>query len=267
MGGEDIEELGIKSKLIPTHGILEVNFKKVKDSASELMKGKEIERRVNEFTERGERTAYQVLSAIFNLALNLEGDEKILLALDEEISTPGTSIHIWEVIAAIKALKNDKAWSKILKDIIIISGTGEEIASDAKEYIKDGKDGVKIKKENIIMVTKNTNRKRCGSFVNSATITFVNNNKLEIDEYVPAVELTLFTLAKALNKRNIPGFGTSELIEIYRMMNVKQEDEAILIEKYIERDVITIQLLPAEPIDFQDRVRIYAAIRRILKSA
>ena len=223
--------------------------------------------RKNELKKRAEKSVKELAAVLFNLAINAEEGEKVLFALDEDLGNEGAASMVKQVIRRICETCGDEEIQKRLGNIIFIKGSGEALAGTVNEYISTGKDGVKIKPSNVIMLTSYSNRYNCMEFFGQAVITFVDDAKLDIMDYYPIVELALFTVAKALYHQGIEGFGADKLMELYRDTNAEPLSGENIIERYIDQKAATLILKPAEPYTYEELRDIYRSIQRFLKAA
>ncbi|MFH1846043.1 MAG: hypothetical protein ABH869_00610 [Candidatus Omnitrophota bacterium] len=211
------------------------------------------------------RNAEKLAGALINVILNCK-DEKILLALDTDLGKEGSAALVRHVIEDI--CKFDKNAAQILKNIEIISAKGPRLAEKVYKYTTQGYKGTKVKPSNVIMVTKDSNKKNCKGFSDEAVITFVDDSELHLMEYYPFVELTLFTLAKALYHRTDGQLYTlDELVSLYRSFGSEIQEDKGLIEICIGRRIFTVVLKPAERFEFDELQYIYENIRIFMRMA
>ncbi|MFH1847100.1 MAG: AAA domain-containing protein, partial [Candidatus Omnitrophota bacterium] len=242
---------------------------KIKVKKRETQKKAAIQPQYQMLKQQVEEETFQLANGLFNLALNCEEDEKILFALDENLGREGTINLVLGIIRELKEFyEAGKGSQDIFNKIIIERGKGETLAKTVLEYTGEkGKNKIKIKKSNVIMVTKTENQKNCLGFAGEAIVTFVDDSELEIDSYYPFIEITLFTLVKALHCKGIRKYDTAKLLEIYKTINAEMDDDKVIIQRCIEKRSVVIKLVPADPIEYEALKDIYDSIRRVLKAS
>jgi len=230
--------------------------------------GKRRLERLNSAVDKSREAAGGLVGTLFDSALNLEPGEKLLLALDEEMGGAGAVNFLRSLISDIKDLKVRKELRKILKNIVIIRGRGVELTGEVRLYTsKKGKGGVKIKPADVIMVTRASNEANCLDLKDTATITFVDDSKLDMLDYYPYAEVVLFTLAKALRDRGVTGYDANKLLALYKSLNAEKMTDKRIISLIIDNKVTRVVLLPSEPFDYDELQLIYKRISEFLQSA
>ena len=223
--------------------------------------------RVHELLGKAETVVTEFTGSLYDLALNLQNDEKVLLAIDSNLGREGTANMVRSIIKDICDIKQNKQLEKLLQNLIIINGKGGHLADEVNTYTSRGKEGITIKKSNVIMLTRADNEKNCISFRDEAVITFVDDSKLNMLDYYPIVELTLFTIAKALHVKGVNPYTPEKLISLYRSLNAKPLDDSAIIAECIDKRSITLTLEPAEPFDYKELQQIYKRLREFLAAA
>jgi len=214
-----------------------------------------------------QHTTRELVSAICSLAISPENDEKILLALDEDLGRDGTINLIRQIIKDIYGIKGSEKLRKILQNLIIIKGRGKILADAVSRYTGKGRDGAVVKKSNVVMVTKASNEENCEEFENEAIITFVDDSKLGMMDYYPFAEVTLFTLAKALYAKGIPAYNADKLVCLYKSLNIVHTADDQVISICIDNKVARIVLLPAKQFYYDELQCVYHSIREFLQAA
>ncbi|MFH1394609.1 MAG: hypothetical protein ABIH09_00425 [Candidatus Omnitrophota bacterium] len=226
----------------------------------EMNKGTEDEqtsKRINSIVDAAKGTIKSLKNVLFNLTINC-GDDRILVALDTNLGQTGTDRFIKEVIEAIGCL-NDPTGK-----IIIITGEGKRLAKRVSDYIAYGEKGVKIKEQNVVMVTKPSNNENCKDF-QDAIITFVDDSKINFMEYYPLPEVVLFTVAKALHYKSPETYTKRQLVALYKTFNSEIKAEYAIISICINQKRVTIILEPTVPFDYdKDLVDLYKKIETFL---
>jgi len=222
---------------------------------------------INQYKSRADKATREFVDVIVDLAFNVEPGEKALLALDNRLGREGTLRLVSNIIKELCELTEDNRFKTILQNLIIIKGHGKALAEEVKQYTEEGKDGIKVKKSNVVMLTNSANEKHCESFKEEAIITFVDDSKINMMDYYPIVEITLFTLAKALYHKGVPGYESDKLISIYESLHIEKIDKSSIIPLCIDRKACKIVLRPAEPLEYDELQHIYRSIQKFLKSA
>ena len=219
--------------------------------------------------ERITNRVSDMIGALRNMAVNLTIGDNMLLALDEDLYKPGTEALIRKVIKDICAIHKKPEWERLLKNLKIIKGRGKGLANKISAYTgKKGKDGIKVKKSNVIMVTKEFKREQYEDLItNGATVTFVDDSEMELMDYYPYIELVLFTLAKRLREMGVPGYGDEKLVELYRRLPVEEELRRDIVKKYIDGSAVTVKLKKAEPFEYDELQYLYKRVREYLEAA
>lgn len=217
----------------------------------------------NETMQKAMRAAHELRNAIFDIGMN-QADEKILLALDEDLGREGTEAKVRDVLREICRVSDDEELQAVLKNIIIIKGRGKNLADEAWEYASKGKNDIRIKPSNIVMITKASNEANCANFRNEAIITFVDDSKIDPFSYYPIVETLLFTVAKVLYYKRIPGYGPERLESMLKAIGVIIKDQSSILSDYIDSRSARVELEPTEPFD---HTSIYRAVCEFLHYA
>ncbi|MEA3489144.1 MAG: hypothetical protein U9R44_02230 [Candidatus Omnitrophota bacterium] len=211
--------------------------------------------------------AESLVNVLFNLGMNIDNGEKMLLALDEDLGREGTAGMVRKIIKDISDMKENEELRGILRNLVIIKGRGKALSDRVLRYTEMGSGGVKIKKSNVIMVTKASNEENCVAFMEEALITFVDDSKIDIMGYYPFVEITLFTIAKALYHRGIEAFDRDKMISLYKSLNIEAVDEGRIVTLCIDKKVLRIMLKPAVPFEYDELRDIYKRISKLLQAA
>ncbi|MFH1846044.1 MAG: AAA domain-containing protein [Candidatus Omnitrophota bacterium] len=222
--------------------------------------------KINQAKDLGEKASQGIAVSLINLALNSPG-QKILFAIDENLSKEGTKRFVKDMIKCLVEETKGTKFEKILNDIIIIKRRGDLLVKDIKEYTRTEKHGIKIKPSNVIMMTHVSNKMNCQVLEKQAMITYVDDSKIDLMGYYPFVDIVLFTLAKALYNLDHTLYDEQELIELLRSISQGLPSEEKIIEQYIEKRVFTLILKPAEIFEYDELGHIYESIQRYLKSA
>lgn len=229
--------------------------------------GRERLKLIERYEERAKTATGNFSCAMIDLVLSLENGEKVLLALDENLGREGTERLVRTLLKDISKMKDDEKLKTILQNLIIIKGRGEKLADEVLEYTEAGKDGIKVKMSNVIMITEDSNKEKCQGFEQEAIITYVDDSRIDMMGYYPMVEVTLFTLAKALHYRGVSKYDAGKLISLYRSVNVEELSEGQIQTLYIDKKVVTIILKPAEPFEYDELHHIYKTISTFLQAA
>ncbi len=222
---------------------------------------------INGIKQNAGNAVYGLVDSSFKLSDALENGDKVLFAMDEELGREGTERLVWQLIKDICGMKDSEAIEKKLRNIIFVKGRGKALADNVALYIGDGKDGIKVKKENVIMITKATNELNCSAFRDKATITFVDDSKLDSMDYYPFMEVALFTLAKALYNMGVAGYDRERLISIYKSLTVEQVAGDQIIPLIIDNKIVKITLRPIAPLNYDELRHIYRTLRELLQAA
>lgn len=223
-------------------------------------------RRMEGVKTRTVQAVTRMVGGIYDMAMSRAEEGPVLLAIDEDLGTECTASFVRRVIEDICDIKKDERVRRVLANMVIISGRGKSLAGRVARYTADGKDGVKVEKKNVIMITTPDNEPNCSDFSSEAVITFVDSSRLEFMDYYPVVETVLFTLAKALYYAGVPGYDKDSLSGIAREMSIEISDGDI-VEMLIDARKITIRLKPAEPFEYDELKDIYENIRQFLEAA
>ncbi len=229
--------------------------------------GRERLKLIARYEERAKTATGGFSCAMIDLALSLENGEKVLLALDENLGKEGTERLVRTLLKDIYNMKSDEKLKTILQNLIIIKRRGGRLADEVQEYTGEGKDGIKVKMSNVIMITEDSNKEKCLGFEGEAIITYVDDSRIDMMGYYPLVEVTLFTLAKALHYRGVSKYDTDKLISLYRSVNVEELSEEKIQALYIDKKIVTIILKPAEPFEYDELHHIYKIISTFLQAA
>jgi len=227
---------------------------------------------IDEFENKVGEVAREFKRALFNLGLNHDNGEYYLLALDEDCGREGTSVLVRKLIKDICETTNDEELKTILQKIIIIRKRGEDLAKEVIEYTGKGKKAkdkgmVKVKKSNVIMITRSSNLINCLPFWHEAIITAIDDSELDMMDYYPFLEIALFTIAKVLYYRDVEGYGQEKLKSLYRSINAEAIDEDEIISRCVDANVVDLVLKPVEPFALDELQHFYRCIHKFLKAA
>jgi len=214
---------------------------------------------INLIKGRAPEVSEKFAQGLQDLLLNTEDDEKILLALDTGLGKEGTATFIRQLIDLISDKVGDnQAINKIWQRLVVETGTGSGLATSVSQYIAGEKGEAAIPAKNVIMVTHKDNDENCQQIgEQGATITYIGDSQLSATDYYPFVEVTLFTIAKALNKMDIYGYDEEALVELFKTLpgvDLSGLSQRNIIKLYIENKVVTIDLQPIDQYD-QDHLR------------
>jgi hypothetical protein len=170
-------------------------------------------------------------------------------------------------MADIAKIRENKRLAHIFDNIIIVKAGGKDLAQAISDYTGAGKDGITIKRSNVIAVTSASNKDNCRAFTQESTITFIDDTRLDTMDYYPLVEITLFTIAKALYNKGLSLYDARTLVALYRSLNIEKVAEDQVIPLFINSRAVTLVLLPSAPLNYDELHSVYQNIRQSLQAA
>lgn len=236
-----------------------------------------------------ERSARHAVSLLANILMSKSvklKDEKIILALDGSLG-PTDDIRGLINKYVIEALSSgspaDGDLEKVFRNLVIVDGDVSAIPIRLNSIIEHsaGKDKGAITKENIVIMTTESNIEYFKDFEGQSLITAVNDADLKTDpgaelNYYPIVELIFFSIARmAISGREDIGGHKEDLWEWYRNIPNIDNIEKGNFEKMIYendgaslRKTILLKLVPhAVRIDKNEMRNLYERIREFITKA
>ncbi|MFC1549111.1 hypothetical protein ACFL5E_04040, partial [Candidatus Omnitrophota bacterium] len=193
--------------------------------------------------------AEMILSATFN--------KKLILAFDSNIAAcqSGDPMGIFE---ALRKLKEDPRYARILKNLILVKAPSEELASRLEEYTDE-------KDTEVFLFALKDARKKLKHLESKVYSAYIDEKDFSLDSYYPLAEVVAISLAQ-LFENIIPD---KALTKVLRSGDREIALNTLNIESVTRQDsVLIFKLLPdAEPCDTQDLIKRYAGIKRFLKAA
>lgn len=189
--------------------------------------------------------------------------KKVILAIDEELGEGWTRQELAALAQTISRLtqRNDQL-GNFLRNVVIRQGKGEALASDLASLVDRGG----MKKEDIIVITNSVNLEYFKEFEGAATITAIDDRQMTDEFYYPLVEITLFSIARAI------GYSREDLMRCYKDIpnTAALSDEAILdmcwdAAAKSPRATIILQLVPSA-VRVEDK-GIYRELGRFITTA
>ncbi|MFH1846121.1 MAG: hypothetical protein ABH869_01025 [Candidatus Omnitrophota bacterium] len=194
-------------------------------------------------------------------ALN-ENQEKQILAFDLELGNKKAGRLIKQLVQAIEEMKQDNILNKILKNIEIIKVNGAELGNRL-DILTKSETG--IKKENIIIIAKKTNKNYFTGYDSVSTIAYIDDSELSKEDLLPLPEITLFAIAKHL------GWSADKLEHLYAcILNAESVNSlAEFTEKFgKDKTSFIVKIIPkAVRFDMQELKEVVDQMVRILKYA
>ncbi|MFH1879023.1 MAG: hypothetical protein ABH883_09485, partial [Candidatus Omnitrophota bacterium] len=231
--------------------------------------------RTAQVISKAHKASEALSNSILTRAINAKDGEKILLALDKDLGKyildakgrkKGTADFIKGLINDLCETINDQALQEKLKNIIVISGSGVKVAAEIDRYTGTGKQGVKIDKSNVVLITRLSNRINCRSFEKNATIAYIDDSMISPMSYYPLPEIVSFTFAKSLYQRGIK-YTDNALITLYKSLDIFQLPDELILDRCIKSNCVELKLKPAAEYDQDELKYIYGSIRTFLKAA
>ncbi|MBF0252414.1 MAG: DNA/RNA non-specific endonuclease [Candidatus Omnitrophica bacterium] len=218
------------------------------------------------------RTAADAVSGFFNAAFmtsdKMKDSQKILFAIDEDLGREWTEIFVHQIIKDICDPKESEIIKKKLSNIIFVKGHGKDLAEEVERYTGQGKDGIKIKKENVAVLMSAKNE-ACVNALSGAIITFVDDSNLDATDhdYFPFIELAFFTLAKALYNMGVAEYDKDKLDYIYRNIISKSIEDDKLLPALIDSRVVTLTLRHMTSLNYEELKDVHKTLRGFLQAA
>lgn len=193
-----------------------------------------------------------------------ERKQKVVLAIDDELGSNETRDALGELVEALSQLtkRNDELGNYLRDKVVVRRGNGRALATSINSLVERGD----VKRENVIVITKASSLSCFEELIESATITAVDDAQLSGEFYYPLVEITLFTLARAI------GYDRDRLIKCYRGIpnTTDMSDQAIADICWNARTnspmkTLILKLIPGA-VKAEDK-GIYREIDRILATA
>ncbi|MEA3489531.1 MAG: helix-turn-helix domain-containing protein [Candidatus Omnitrophota bacterium] len=201
-----------------------------------------------------------MIDASENMSIK-EKNDKIVLFLDDdltELNGKAAGNEVKKLIRMLAAVKNNNEdLRRFLRNLEIVRGRGRDILN------KKGS----VKAENVIVVTRYSNRKYFNSMKGRAVIAAIDDNDFSKSAYLPLLEVTLFAIGKYL------GWDESMLRRHYENIpnavsvnDLNKEDYNGLFDPGA-KDMV-IRLVPnAAAFDTRELVEMIERIRDLLRKA
>jgi len=189
------------------------------------------------------------------LSILLSG-KKLVLAFDSGIGGLQSSSPLG-VFRSLKALKKDPKFKKLLKNLIIIETTTENMHNKIQAYF--GEENTEV-----LVYARKSEKERLQKLENKTRINlfYINENGFTTDAWYPLTEIVTLTLIKHLNAYNI-----DELLAVINESNIELKQLNIASIKG-DKGIIIFDLLPsAKPYSPQELRRENARLKRLVKSA
>ncbi|MDD4013556.1 MAG: ATP-binding protein, partial [Candidatus Omnitrophica bacterium] len=147
-------------------------------------------------------------------------NEKLVLAIDDDIASGWTREELDHVITALSRLSSrDDQLGSFLRNMVIRRGRGAELAKNLSSMVEKGG----VRKEDIMVLAKSSNIPFFKEFEDASTITAIDDRIMTEELYYPLLEITLFTVARAV------GYSKEKLVECYRgIPNIDMLDESVI---------------------------------------
>ncbi len=230
-----------------------------------------------ETTQEIEKNVEKIIPLLVQALIARARKEKVVLALDTEL---GPTEKVRELISkyVIDTLGeihgNNGDIKVILKNLNIIDGKGKDLVQRIKAMTTRGN----LKKENVIMLTTESNLDNCSDFKEQAFITALDDSRLSGEkefDYYPLVELTFFAVLRALayDKGRIKKYQ-EQLWKWYKQIpNVEKLNFVDLMKLCFDEDdspkrTIILKLIPnAKKFEYDELEELYRRIQEFIRKA
>ena len=140
-----------------------------------------------------------------------ERKEKVILALDIDLGEGQINTLLEKLIRVIPALKdNNEDLKRFLDNLHVIKGTGRDLSLRLNNVTDPSRGSAK--KEDVIIVTKDSNAEHFRDFKGAATMAVVDDGAFPETAYLPLLEIMLFAISKHL------GWDKKALLKYYGMI-------------------------------------------------
>jgi diguanylate cyclase (GGDEF)-like protein len=198
-----------------------------------------------------------MVDAILTKTLN----KKLVLAFDRSMGG-AEKAKLFGVFESLKNLKKDPRYAKILKNLIIVTGSPEKLHNKLQRYF--GKQNTEI-----FLFANAAEMERLEKLSSIANVksVYVDESQLPFPfrSYYPLAEIVTITLIQSID----PFISETEPITAITMGDGKLELKEINIKSIsMDNNTLIFKILPnAKPLETQKLIKTYAELKYLLKSA
>jgi len=202
-----------------------------------------------------------------DLAQSLKGslasllfNEKVILAFEDSLARQQDQGPLRKLLDALRELRENPAYEKILKNLIIVSAPADKMSEKLKEHTADGN-------AKVFLFASDKMREGLAAVESeAASAVYIDDNEFHASSYYPIAEIVVIALAQYRDSLIAKGDKVKALTIDGKALAL----EGINIESLSidEKGTLIVRLLPkAQQHEPGDLVRRYAAMRQFLEAA